>query len=113
MKTIFFSDAKMKSWPNWNRAASRRYLLPSLIVPGVLPCGILATLLLASVGVARASDGYEAMGHLTFTHFDASGKPKSKNVMMFDVKVAGTKWRIRTEPVIECMGGIGFFEASR
>ncbi|MBP9899839.1 MAG: hypothetical protein IT579_24085 [Verrucomicrobia subdivision 3 bacterium] len=33
-------------------------------------------------------------------------------MMMFDVNVGAINWRIRTEPVIECEGGIGYYEAS-
>ncbi len=68
--------------------------------------------LLASSVRATAEDGYEAMGYLTYTRLDASGKPTHKKVMMFDVKVYVKDWRIRTEPVIEGNGGIGFYEAS-
>jgi hypothetical protein len=60
----------------------------------------------------RAVDGYEVMGYLTYTSFNAPGKPRSKAVMMFDVKVAGESWLIRTEPVLQGKGGIGFYEAS-
>lgn len=32
--------------------------------------------------------------------------------MMFEVEVAANKWRIRTEPVIQGQGGIGYYEAA-
>lgn len=69
-------------------------------------------LLLPPDGRAGPVDGYEAMGYLTHTRFDASSSAASKSVMMFDVKVAKDRWHVRTEPVIECKGGIGFYEAS-
>ena len=57
----------------------------------------------------HAAEGYEVMGHLSYTAFDASANPTRKRVIMFDVKV-GKTWRIRTEPVIECLGGIAYHE---
>lgn len=59
----------------------------------------------------RAADGYEAIGCITYTRFSTLGQATHKNLMMFDVKVHGSQWRIRTEPVIEGKG-IGFYEAS-
>src|ERR1043166_1254443 len=82
-------------------------------VAGVFTRGSAAVvLLLPPDGRAGPVDGYEAMGYLTHTRFDASSSAASKSVMMFDVKVAKDRWHVRTEPVIECKGGIGFYEAS-
>ncbi|MCW5555317.1 MAG: hypothetical protein KIS67_24545 [Verrucomicrobiae bacterium] len=61
---------------------------------------------------AVGAEGYAVLGYLTYTRFDTSGQPTHKNVLMFDVQVHGADWRIRTEPVIEGNGGIGFYEAS-
>lgn len=57
-----------------------------------------------------ARDGYEVMGYFTSTRFDTSNNPAFKSAMMFNVKVLDGKWRIRTEPVINGQGGIGFHE---
>lgn len=61
---------------------------------------------------AVSAEGYAVLGYLTYTRFDTSGQPTHKKVLMFDVQVHGADWRIRTEPVIEGNGGIGFYEAS-
>ncbi len=74
--------------------------------------GVVTVALTAPGGSVRAVDGYEVMGYLTYTSFNAPGKPRSKAVMMFDVKVAGESWLIRTEPVLQGKGGIGFYEAA-
>jgi RNA polymerase sigma factor (sigma-70 family) len=75
--------------------------------------GSVVTVALAITGDnVRAADGFEVMGYLTYTSFNAPGKPRSKAVMMFDVKVAGESWLIRTEPVLHGKGGMGFYEAS-
>jgi hypothetical protein len=73
-----------------------------------LGVGVLFTLGVTGDTV-RAAEGYEAIGHLTSTGFDASAKPTGKRVIMFDVKV-GKTWHVRTEPVIECKNGIAFQE---
>ena len=57
----------------------------------------------------RAGEGYEALGYLTYNAFGPSGKAVVKRVLMFDVKV-GKAWCVRTEPVVECKGGIGYCE---
>jgi hypothetical protein len=81
------------------------------ITSGSLGLGVGLSLMLGVAGhTARAAEGYEAIGHLTYTSFDAVAKPAGKRVIMFDVKV-GKTWRIRTEPVIECKDGIGFQES--
>ena len=78
---------------------------------GLLGLGAGVVVILGVAGdTGRAAEGYEAIGHLTYTSFDASAKPAGKRVIMFDVKV-GKTWRIRTEPVVECKGGIGFQES--
>jgi hypothetical protein len=71
---------------------------------------LLASLLLLTCCTPlRAAEGYEAIGHLTYTTLGASGEPRGKRVIMFDVKI-GRTWCVHTEPVIECKGGIGFLE---
>ena len=75
-------------------------------------CAMLAALLAVCGSRCRAGVCYEAMGYLTYTSFDASGSPTYKNVMMFDVKVRTNEWHIRTEPVVEGRGGVGFYEES-
>ena len=71
---------------------------------------LLASLLLLTCSTPlRAADGYEVIGHLTYTTFGTSGEHRGKRVIMFDVKI-GRTWCVHTEPVIECKGGIGFLE---
>ena len=77
------------------------------VLPG-LGVGVLFTLGVTE-DTARAVEGYEAIGHLTYTVFDNSVKPTGKRIIMFDVKV-GKTWHVRTEPVIECKNGIAFQE---
>ena len=77
------------------------------VLPG-LGVGVLFTLGVTE-DTARAVEGYEAIGHLTYTVFDDSVKPTGKRIIMFDVKV-GKTWHVRTEPVIECKNGIAFQE---
>ena len=69
------------------------------------------TLLLMAVGNATllATEGYEAIGHLTYTVLDNGAVVHSKRVIMFDAKI-GRTWRVHTEPVIECKNGIAFEE---
>lgn len=74
---------------------------------------ILGGILLASNRTVRGADGYEAMGHFTYSSFGPLGEPTYKNVMMFEVRVRGSNWWVRVEPVIECKAGVGFYEASR
>lgn len=73
---------------------------------------ILAMFLVARGERSPAADGYRATGYCTYTSFDGARNPVYKNIMLFDVKVVDTEWYIRTEPVIEGKGGIGFYEAS-
>src|SRR6266853_57355 len=77
-----------------------------------LMLAVLVMPLLASGGRVHAADCYETIGYLTYTTLDASGKPTGKNVLMFDVRISCSQWHIRTEPVVECKNGIGYFEAS-
>ena len=70
---------------------------------------LITLLLVAGHSTLLAAEGYEVTGHLTYTTFDTSGGPRSKRVIMFDVKI-GKTWCVHTEPVIECKGGIGFLE---
>jgi hypothetical protein len=70
-----------------------------------------AELFLKAAGAAPAPESYEAMGYITYTSFDAMGQAKYRSMMVFDAKVADERWRIRTAPVIEGKGGIGFYEA--
>lgn len=74
-------------------------------------CLVAAFLVACSEGM-YAADGYRAMGYLTYTRFDADN-PTYKRMLMFEVKVDGAEWQIRTEPVIEKTGGIAYYEASR
>ena len=74
--------------------------------------GIMAMLLVVCGVSASAANGFEAMGYLTYTTFNALGDATYKNVMMFNVKAGANTWRIRTEPVIERAGGIGYYEAA-
>lgn len=74
-----------------------------------LGVGVLFTFSVTDHAV-RAAEGYEAIGHLTYTAFDDSLKPTVKRIIMFDVKV-GRTWHVHTEPVIECKDGIAFQEA--
>lgn len=69
------------------------------------------SLMVFSGSNVSAAGGYEAIGHLTYTQFDSVGNAAGKLVMMFDVKVVGEEWHIRTEPVIEGKG-VAFYEAS-
>lgn len=69
--------------------------------------GLLAVVFAASNRV-HAADGYAAIGHLTHTRFDALGKPVFKDLIMFEVKVDGARWHVRTEPVRE--SGVGYDE---
>ena len=71
----------------------------------------LAIFSVVHIGNSQDVNGYEAIGHLTYSRFDVSGKVTHKIVMMFDVKIRGEEWFIRTEPVIEG-NGVGFYEAS-
>ena len=83
-----------------------------VISSGMLVPGTLAVLLgLAGTGSVRAAEDYQAVGHFTYTVFKA-GAPTYKRIMMFEVRVHDHEWHIRTEPVVEGQGGIGFFEAS-
>lgn len=59
-----------------------------------------------------AGGGYEATGYLTYTTYGSSTEPTYKSVLMFQILAVGGEWRIRTEPVIKGLGGIGLFEAS-
>ena len=85
-------------------------------VPPILPAAfaalIAAALLSATTARSLGAEGYEAVGYLNYTGLDASGKAFVKKVMMFDVRVQANAWHIRTETVIECQGGIGYYEAS-
>lgn len=67
--------------------------------------------LAGSVNEGLSANGYEAIGYLVYTRYNIAGEATHKVVRMFDVKVAGSEWRIRTEPVIEGRG-IGFYEVS-
>jgi hypothetical protein len=73
--------------------------------------GAILVILGGLVCKAEAVSGYQAMGYLVYTRFNPSGEVTHKVVRMFDIKVAGPEWRIRTEPVIEGKG-IGFYEVS-
>jgi hypothetical protein len=66
--------------------------------------------LLARKQAVSAAISYDAEGYLIYTTISVSGTPTGKQVLMFDAKISGDKWRIRTEPVIETNGGIEFFE---
>ena len=61
-------------------------------------------------GFSGSFKGYDAIGYLTYTAWDASGIPRGKNVMLFVVKIKGDKWLIHTEPVNETKGAISYFE---
>lgn len=61
-------------------------------------------------GFSGSIKGYDALGYLTYTAWDASGIPRGKNVMLFVVKIKGDKWLIHTEPVNEAKGAISYFE---
>jgi hypothetical protein len=85
-----------------------------MLVTRKLNQSLLATMLVLLGGLvckADAVSGYEAMGYLVYTRFNLSGEATHKVVRLFEVKVAGPEWRIRTEPVIEGKG-IGFYEIS-
>jgi len=54
--------------------------------------------------VSAESDGdamgaYETSGYLVYTAFDLMNRPIVKDVRLFNVKVRGEEWLIRTEPV--------------
>jgi hypothetical protein len=70
---------------------------------------ISALLLVAVSSTLLAAEGYEAMGHITSTSFDASGVPRGKRVIMFEVRI-GRTWSVHEEPVIECKNGVAFQE---
>ncbi len=78
------------------------------------PAHIATALFLALCVECAASDdptvGYDALGHLTYTTLDASGLATGKNTLVFDVKVKGERWRVRTEPLIQRKGQIAYFE---
>lgn len=59
---------------------------------------------------ALAADSYCASGHLTYTGLDARGEPVYRKVLLFDLRVSPNGWHIRTEPILQGFGGIGFYE---
>lgn len=87
-------------------------LTRATILPAVFAVLTAAALLLACSVRSFGAEAYEAVGYLKYTGLNASGEPVVKRVMMFDVRVQTNAWHIRTETVIECQGGIGYFEAS-
>jgi RNA polymerase sigma factor (sigma-70 family) len=103
-----------------NAAAAGGTTLTLLKIAAVpkLTAGIIGVMVLAGIFTLLmkhrskvAIPGYEATGYLTYTGFGVPGHTY-KQVMMFNVKVAGTNWLIHTEPVLDGEGKIGFYEAS-
>jgi len=58
-----------------------------------------------------ALSGYEATGYLTYTTSDSVARPAARSSTLFQVRIEGAQWRIRTEPAIERQGGIAYHEA--
>jgi hypothetical protein len=85
---------------------------PNKACMGCLRLGIACLSMYLVNSVTSAAEGYQAVGQLVLTSFDKEGAPAYKNVLVFQVRVSGEKWVIRTEPLISKAGGIAFYESS-